>query len=232
MPGTRNRNNLPKREATAAPQPGRVSRLASRSFKALRSHPRRGAGAGVLLLAMIAGIVYLVWPAPSHGYQPADRTRTYTDYTACLLTDSTGITGTAAPVWTGMQAASRTTREQVSYLTMQGDDTAANADTYINTLALRGCDIIVAAGVLPDQGVADRAGAYPKLRFITVAAAASAGPSATASTGSTATAAPIPNPANVTTLTGTSAADTSAAVQTALIRADPAGSGTAAPTST
>jgi hypothetical protein len=226
MPGTRNRNNLPKRDPTAAPPPGRGKRSTDQIIRTLRARPRHSAGAALLVLAMIAGIAYLAWPTTHHGYQPATRTRTYTSYTACLLTDATGITGTAAPVWAGMQAASHSTHEQVSYLTMQGADTAANADTYINTLALRGCDTILAAGTLPDQGVTDRAGAYPKLRFITIAASATVGTAGAASP----TTPPTSRPANVTTITETNVAGTSAAVQTVLIHADPIATGIAGTT--
>jgi basic membrane lipoprotein Med (substrate-binding protein (PBP1-ABC) superfamily) len=219
MPRTRRRNNLPQRTPAAAPPPGRRKQTTDRVIRTLRSHPRRAAGAGLLILAVIAGIVYLAWPTPYHGYQPAVRTRAYTNSTACLLTDATGITGTAAPVWAGMQAASRTNHEQVSYLTMQGADTAANADTYINTLALRGCDTILAAGTLPDQGITDRAGAYPKLHFITIATPA-------ANTNPT----PTTDPANVTSITETTANATTTAVQTALTHADPIGTSTITPT--
>jgi hypothetical protein len=222
MPGTRHRNNLPSRTPAAAPRPVPVlpKRAADRIIRELRSHPRRSTGAAMLVLCVIAGIVYLVRPTPSHGDQPAVRTSPYTNYTACLLTDSTGITGTAAPVWAGMQGASRIARERASYLTIQGADTSANADTYINTLALRGCDIILADGALPDQGVTDRATAFPKLRFIAIPEPATAG--------TTGSAAPSPTkPAsNVTTIAETTPAAISAAVQTALVRASPTETGT------
>jgi hypothetical protein len=213
MLGTRHRDNPPERVAAAALERGRVGRIARLGIRALRSRPRRGAGAALLLLAVLAGIGYLVWPASDHGSQSTSPARWYTDYTACLLTDSTGITGSAAPVWAGMQAASRTTREQVTFLTLRGADTAANADTYINTLVLRGCGIILSAGALPDRGVADRAAAFPKLRFVTIADPATVGASG------------VPTPtavsANVTVIAPRAPAATSAAVQAALLQADP-----------
>lgn len=226
MPGTRHHNNLPRRTPAAEPRPAAPKRAADWIISELRSHPRRGTGAVLLVLCVIAGIVYLVWPTPSQGNQPAVGTSAYTNYTACLLTDSTGITGAAAPVWAGMQGASRITHEKVSYLTLQGADTAGNAGIYINTLALRGCNIILAAGALPDQGVADRAAAYPKLRFIAITGPAAA--SATGTTATTGSPAPTPtaSPANVTTIAETVPAAISAAVQTALVRASPTGSGT------
>ena len=220
MPETRRRNNLPRRTPSAATRPALPLRAAGRTIRALRSHPRRSTGAALVILCAIAGIVYLIWPTSYHGDQPAVRTSAYTNYTACLLTDSTGITRGAAPVWAGMQGASRTTHEKVSYLTMQGPDTPGNADTYVNTLALRGCDIVLADGALPDQGIADRAAAYPKLRFIAIAGPATAGP-----TGS-----PAPTPtashANVTTIAEATPAAMSAAVQSALVHANPGGTGT------
>lgn len=176
MPGRRTRRNVLR------------SGVAGRAALFLRRHPLRYAGAGLLAVALIAGVVYLAWPGS--GYRPAVRGRAYADYTACLLTDATGVTGTtAAPVWAGMRAASQATTAQISYLTIQGPDTAANADLYVNTLALRGCRVIVATGALPARGVADRASAYPHLRFITVAGGPSDAANVAAYTGAHATAA-------------------------------------------
>jgi hypothetical protein len=156
-------------------------------------HPLRYAGAGLLAAALamslIGAVAYLTWPRPGYGPRPAARGRVYASYTACLLTDATGVTGTtAAPVWAGMQAASQATAAQISYLTIQGPDTAANAGRYVSTLALRGCRVIVATGALPAAGVADRANAYPDLRFIIVAGGPSDAANVAAYAGSNATA--------------------------------------------
>jgi basic membrane lipoprotein Med (substrate-binding protein (PBP1-ABC) superfamily) len=175
MPGTRTRHNVLR--------PG----VAGRAASSLRRHPLRYAGAGLLAVTLIAGLVYLAWPGP--GYRPAVRARAYADYTACLLTDATGVTGTTgAPVWAGMRAASQVTAAQISYLVIQGPDTAANANLYVNTLALRGCRVIVATGALPARGVTDRASAYPHLRFITVASGPSDAANVAAYTGADAAA--------------------------------------------
>jgi hypothetical protein len=104
-----------------------------------------------------------------------------------------------------MQAASNTTHAQISFLAMQGSGTPANADVYINTLALRGCSLILAVGQAPAQGARDRAPAFPGLRFITL------NPPAT-------TTAPSPQ-ANLTSLTAADPAAIRAETQNQVARA-------------
>jgi basic membrane lipoprotein Med (substrate-binding protein (PBP1-ABC) superfamily) len=146
-------------------------------LRPLTRHPRLTIGTA---LVAAAGICAGVLASSNHQqhttppiYTPAKRARTYSAYSACLLTGPNGITDAAsAPVWSGMQSASDTTRAQVSYLPLQGPQTASNAADYINALAMRGCELILTAGTAAGQGAADRAAALPHIEFITVDAPA------------------------------------------------------------
>lgn len=166
--------------------------------------------------ATVAALCVAAWPTHSATpapYTPPVRARVYTDYTACLLTGPSGIADArAAQVWSGMEAASSTTRDQVSYLQLQGPQTAGSADAYINTLALRGCSLILTIGQIPGQGAADRAKDLPRDHFITVA-----GPTSTA--------------ANITAVAATSPTDVTASVKTLMIK-DLAAAGTTTATTT
>src|SRR5215469_1180521 len=78
--------------------------------------------AGITVGVLLAGSSH-----PAARALPPARARVYTAFDACLLTDADGVTGAqAAPVWSGMQAASLVTSGKVSYLAVTGDDTAAN----------------------------------------------------------------------------------------------------------
>lgn len=84
---------------------------------------------------------------PSHPARalPPARARVYTAFDACLLTDAAGVgSAQAAPVWSGMQAASLQSSGKVSFLSVYGPDTAANAVPYVNTLVQRQCNLVLA----------------------------------------------------------------------------------------
>ena len=139
-----------------------------------------GRNLGILagtVVAAAALIGLLVWPAKPAAVRirpPVVRTRTYSSYTACLLTGPKGLTDlAAAPVWTGLREASTATKAQISYLTMLGADTTANAESYINTLALRGCSAILAAGTIPADGALKAAASWPGHRVIAIEPAGS-----------------------------------------------------------
>ncbi|MFJ2392974.1 hypothetical protein ACIOTI_09525 [Streptomyces sp. NPDC087843] len=109
-------------------------------------------------LALLAGAVIVVAAVAVTGYflsrtetarhLPDTRARSYKDVDACLLTGKDGITAgtTAAQVWEGMQDASLTTRARVSYVTVTGEQSAAHARPYLNSLLQRSCDVVLAAG--------------------------------------------------------------------------------------
>ncbi|MFC7279965.1 hypothetical protein ACFQS1_38910 [Paractinoplanes rhizophilus] len=115
-----------------------------------------------------AALVWLLWP-DDHD-EP--RARQYTAATACLLTPAAGVADhDTAPVWNGMQQASLATHGKVRYLAVNGDQTLANAATYLATLAIGGCDVILAAGSAPAAAVDANAATYPETRFVVVGTA-------------------------------------------------------------
>jgi len=155
------------------------------TLRSIAHHPRISLGA-LIGAAAIALTTLALWPHHHQTpivYSPPVRARVYTDFTACLLTGPNGIADArSAPVWAGMQAAATATRAQISYLEIQGPQTASNADAYVNTLALQGCSLILTVGQAAGQGVDDRAKALPRNRFITIAGPAPAATNVTALT--------------------------------------------------
>jgi hypothetical protein len=217
----RDRNNLPRRRPAVPERRARAWERAAAWIAGRRRSEQIGAGAAAACI--LALLVYLLIPAgPARAYEPQQRTRAYTGYGACLLTDEAGISApSAAAVWAGMQRASGTTHEKISYLTMAGPDTEANAQTYIDTLALRGCDLVLGTGRLPDAAIAARAGAYPKLEFVATpqvvadggSSAATAAPSASPSPDSIDSA-----PANVTRVPAGAATAVASSVRALLLK--------------
>ncbi|MDG4832087.1 hypothetical protein O7627_22660 [Solwaraspora sp. WMMD1047] len=123
------------------------------------------AGAAVVVLA--AAAVWLLWPESDDG--PV-RERRYRDATACLLTDDRGLTGEpAATVWAGMQEASTADLVQIQYLSVAGPQTAANALTYVNTLASQDCAVFIAVGEIPVTAMAEGRSNFPAARYVAVA---------------------------------------------------------------
>lgn len=121
--------------------------------------------AGVLVAGGIA--VYLLVDGTS---QPAAaRARQYTASQACLLTDAQGISGSqAATVWQGMEDASLSTHAKVTYLSVSGPATAANAIPYANSLIQRHCDVILAVGDPQTGAVMQIAHSTSKTHFVIV----------------------------------------------------------------
>jgi hypothetical protein len=123
-------------------------------------------GAATAIVA--AGLVWLLWP----GGDPEPRARQYTAATACLLTPADGLANhDAALAWNGMQKASLATHGKVRYLAVTGDQTSTNAATYLATLAIGGCNMILAAGAAPVDAVDANSAGYPKTHFVVVGAA-------------------------------------------------------------
>jgi len=120
---------------------------------------------GAVVVVAAIGL-WLLWPD-----QEEPRARQYTAATACLLTPAAGLTDKdVAPVWDGMQKASLSTHGKVRYLAVIGEQTPANAATYLATLAIGGCDLILAAGPAPAGAVDANAASYPAVRFVVVGA--------------------------------------------------------------
>jgi hypothetical protein len=120
-------------------------------------------GAGVLLLAAV--LAWTLWPAS--GTEP--RPRAYRDVSACLLTDGKALAGpSAAAVWSGMRAASARTHGQVRFLAVSGAQSVQNAQSFVGTLILGHCAVVVAEPGIADGAVRAVAAQYPDQRFLVV----------------------------------------------------------------
>jgi hypothetical protein len=118
-------------------------------------------GAGLVLAIMLA---WALWPS---GGEP--RPREYHDATACLLTGRDGLADhEAGAVWAGMQDASARTSGQIRYLAVTGEQSVQNASTFVGTLLLGRCAVIVASGQSQVAAVAVTAGTHASQRFIVV----------------------------------------------------------------
>jgi len=125
-------------------------------------------GAGLVLVAVA---VFLLWPTS----EKEPRAREYRDVSACLLTDEEGIASPqVAPVWAGMQDASLKTLGQVRHLEITGAQDVPNGRSFVGTLVLGKCGVIVAAGQLPVQTVTAVAREHPAQRFMIVGGGTSA----------------------------------------------------------
>jgi hypothetical protein len=123
------------------------------------------------VLVVIAGAVALgVWALGSGTAAPsaaAVRARVYGSSQACLLTGARGIAGApAAQAWAGMEDASLKTRAKVSYLAVSGPATEANAVSFLGSLLVRKCDVIIASGAPEQAAVLADAARFPGVRFI------------------------------------------------------------------
>ncbi|MFI0962790.1 BMP family ABC transporter substrate-binding protein [Streptomyces sp. NPDC021080] len=119
-----------------------------------------------MVAAVVAGVC--LWPSGDGGELPT--ARAYRDVDACLLTDSRGVAPgvPAAPVWAGMQEASRATKVRVSFLSATGPDTRANVEPYVNSLVQEHCSVVVAVGATPGQAVRAVAPRQKHVRFVVV----------------------------------------------------------------
>lgn len=131
-----------------------------------------------LVACAVALVVWLVvWAVGGGGSAPASRARAYTSFQACLLTDARGISAApAAQVWAGMEDASLRTHAKVSYLAVTGPTTSANALTFLGSLLVRRCDVVVATGSPEQAAVRAEAPKYPGVRFVLAGAAGVQGP--------------------------------------------------------
>jgi basic membrane lipoprotein Med (substrate-binding protein (PBP1-ABC) superfamily) len=116
---------------------------------------------------LVVVLLWTLWPSPPPVEQP--RVRQYLDYTACLLTGERGVSdAVAAPAWAGLQQASLTTKAQVQYLAVTGEQTVDNATTFVNSLAQAGCDVIFGVGDVAVAAIEKSAPAFTNRHFYTV----------------------------------------------------------------
>jgi hypothetical protein len=131
-------------------------------------------GTGIVgAVVLAAGVVAAVtssghWPFGNQQQSAGPQARHYLSATACLLTDSRGITlgGPGAPAWKAMQSASLATHVMVSYLPDTGP---ATAPVMLSTLMERKCGVIIAAGT-PAAAVVRAAKSDRHQEFVLVAA--------------------------------------------------------------
>jgi hypothetical protein len=122
-------------------------------------------------VVLIVGVGVAIWLTHRGRQLPPPRARVYTAFSACLLTNDQGIVGPdAAAVWSGMQAASLKTNGKVSYLAVAGEDTEANAATYVNTLAQRQCNMVLAVGTSEVAATNAQAGHFGSTAFVVIGA--------------------------------------------------------------
>lgn len=100
----------------------------------------------------------------------------YGAFSACLLTDSGGVAGgSAKAAWSGMEQASLVTHAKVSYLAVAGAATAGDAAPYLASLAsvaVRRCNLIMAAGVAQASVANADARRFGSVRFVVIGARA------------------------------------------------------------
>ena len=139
-------------------------------------HPRWRATADrhrwwlIAALTATALATWTWWPTPQTP--PTPRARTYSDFTACLLTSDKGVTDPdAAPVWAGLSDASLTTHAKVQYLAISGPQTVDNGQTFVATLSQTKCNLIFAAGTTPTTSVDQSAANFPNTHFYIIGTA-------------------------------------------------------------
>jgi basic membrane lipoprotein Med (substrate-binding protein (PBP1-ABC) superfamily) len=126
-------------------------------------------GTAVLIAAGTLTYFALRSGPQARTYPPA-RTRTTIDFTACLLTPPAGTSATpqSQAAYNGLLKAQATTNIRVQTFQTHGAETAANAQTAVNTLALRGCNLITAATPIEAAAVEQQARLFTATRFAVV----------------------------------------------------------------
>ncbi|MFC1400604.1 MULTISPECIES: BMP family ABC transporter substrate-binding protein [Streptacidiphilus] len=129
----------------------------------------RWATAAAVVLALGATALVVRWPSSSAAPKAATRARTYSRKQACMLTGPTGLADQhAAAAWAGMREASTESAAQVRYLSATGPDTPGSAGPFLASLAVSGCQVILAVGAAPTQAAEKVAEQFPKVEFLTV----------------------------------------------------------------
>jgi basic membrane lipoprotein Med (substrate-binding protein (PBP1-ABC) superfamily) len=122
--------------------------------------------AAVAAAGVTAGLLIAGAGAGGRALPPV-RARVYENVDACLLTGPQGVSDpAAAQAWAGMEDASKATSARVSYLAVTGPATEANASTYLGSLLVRGCRVIVASGAPESAAVLAQARQSPRVRFV------------------------------------------------------------------
>lgn len=154
-----------------------VGRAAGAGLRSLggRTLAMIGTAVGVALAAIVTGFL-LYDHGSSRPPIPATRARHYTETDACLLTDRNGInTKAAAAVWQGMQDASLATHARVSYSSVTGEQSTANARPFLNAMLQGSCEVVLAVGDPEVKAAREATGRYSKLGFVLVGSGSGSG---------------------------------------------------------
>ncbi|POX54340.1 hypothetical protein [Streptomyces sp. Ru72] len=153
-------------------RPAAVGRAVVTWLRSLRGRTIALAAGSLAVVAAVVVAGTLILGHDDRPPIPDTRARHYDDVDACLLTDDKGITAgtTAAEVWQGMQDASLKTHARVSYAPVTGEQSAANARPFLNSLLQRSCDVVLAVGRPEVSAAAQTAPQYRKVRFVLVGA--------------------------------------------------------------
>ncbi|WP_433040878.1 hypothetical protein [Dactylosporangium sp. CS-033363] len=138
----------------------------ARANPASRISARRPRTVWIAAVACVVGvaaiITWAVWPES----QDAPRSRQYSEYTACLLTDTQGPQGPdAAPIWRGMQSASLKTHAQAQFQQVSDPLTLDNARSTLAGMTQGRCNLVFAAGDKPVAAIREDAKKYPSVHF-------------------------------------------------------------------
>jgi hypothetical protein len=154
MPASGQRNRTAAAKARRPTPRGGSRRGADGPLRAPAAGPRdwwraRSGRARLLLLGgpalVLVAVAVVLVVALTSGTAP--RARQYLTFTACLLTDSHGLTGRpAAQAWSGMQQASLATRAKVEYAPVMSGSTPAAATPVLAGLLQGHCNVVIAAG--------------------------------------------------------------------------------------
>jgi hypothetical protein len=126
----------------------------------------------VLVVCVIAGLaLWALFADRKHASPP--RQRVYSAYSACLLVGPGGLSGPGvAPVGSGLEDGSIATSAKVSYLAVVGAESPDNVSTYVSTLVVRKCDLVVGVGSAETAALLENAAANPTIHFAVVGASA------------------------------------------------------------
>jgi basic membrane lipoprotein Med (substrate-binding protein (PBP1-ABC) superfamily) len=159
---------------------GRLTAVGRAAVAGLRSLGGRtiamiGTAVAVVLAVIVTGF-FLYSHGTSRPPIPATRARHYTETDACLLTDRHGINAKpAATVWQGMQDASLTTHARVSYSSVTGEQSTANARPFLNALLQGSCEVVLAVGGPEVKAAQEATQRYAKLGFVLVGGGSGSG---------------------------------------------------------
>jgi basic membrane lipoprotein Med (substrate-binding protein (PBP1-ABC) superfamily) len=128
---------------------------------------------GVIALIATGTLTYTTLHSRPNGRTyPPTRTRTSVNFTACLVTPAagTGATPQSQAAYNGLLKAQATANIRVQTIKTQGSENTADAQTAVNTLALRGCNLVTAATPIEATAVEQQAHLFTTTRFAVVTA--------------------------------------------------------------